>query len=277
MKPPPFDYLRATTLDEALDALETSDGDGKLLAGGQSLVPLLSLRLAQPALLIDMNNIDELAHPPARVFDSPAVRFGALTRHRSLAQQTAHPLVAEGARWIGHTAIRTRGTIGGSLAHADPNAELPAIALACDGQIHTRSLQSSRTIDAADMFDGIFQTALDDNEILTAVDLNVPTRWGFAELARRHGDFGLVLIVVAEIESSWRVVVGGVAPTPIRCIEAEHALAAGASPDDIGRIAAETVNPHDDLHASADYRRALTRELTRRAAKAALEGTKEGH
>ena len=274
MKPAPFAYHRAVSTADAVAALAGAGGEAKLLAGGQSLVPLLAMRLARPALLVDLGAIPGLA---GVVEQDGRVTVGAMTRHRDLATQSGHPLAAEAAGWIGHAAIRTRGTIGGSLAHADPNAELPAVAVACDGVLHVEGGAGPRTVPAVDLFEGVFQTALRDDEVLTAVDLRTPGRWGFAELTRRHGDFALVLSVVAEIDGSWRVVLGGVASTPVRCAEAEAALdgtvpgAAGAEVADAAAAAVESgVRTYDDLHAGARYRLAMAAELTRRAVTSAL-------
>ncbi len=274
MKPAPFAYHRATSLADAIEALAASDGEGKLIAGGQSLVPLLSMRLAQPSVLVDLNGVDELNTETD--LDDGHVRFGAMTRHARLVDQRRHLLAAEMAGWIGHTAIRSRGTLGGSIAHADPNAEWPALTLACDATVHVQGPAGPRRIAVGALFDGMLQTTIADDEILTAIDLGRPRRWGFSELARRHGDFALVLSVVTELESGWRVVLGGVAPIPIRVTEAEAALAAGAGTHDVGRLVEATIETYDDLHASARYRRAMAGELSRRAVDRARAMRTEG-
>ncbi len=274
MKPAPFDYHRATSVADAIAVLAASEGSGKLLAGGQSLVPLLSMRMAQPTVLIDLNGLGDLSAlgGPGASADGPAtdgstgsVGFGSMMRHSELCRQTAHPLAAEMAGWIAHTAIRCRGTIGGSLAHADPNAECPALALVCDGRITVQGPSGQRRIAAADFFEGMLQTTLADDEILTAIDLALPARWGFAELARRQGDFAVVLAAVAELDDGWRVVVGGVDSTPIRVPAAEAALDSGVDGAEAGRLVETQIVAYDDIHGGASYRRAMAAELVRRA------------
>jgi carbon-monoxide dehydrogenase medium subunit len=258
----PFEYVRPSSVAEAVAALTAADGEGKVLAGGQSLVPVLALRLARPAVLVDVNRIPGL---DAVERADGTVRVGALVRHATLAEQTAHPLLAEAARFIGHTAIRTRGTAGGSLAHADPAAELPAVAVATGATVHVAGPGGSRAVPAAELFDGPLTTTLAEDELLTAVDVPVPARWGFAEFARRHGDFALVLVVVAEVAGQWRVALGGTGPVPARAPAAEALLADGAGARDAGRAAAQEITPTGDLHGTADYRRGLAAELVRRA------------
>lgn len=276
MKPAPFDYLRPETLGEAIEMLASSGDDAKLLAGGQSLVPLLALRLASPATLIDLNRVDELFGVTAV---GGRVQFGAMTRHRDLITQDEHALTAEAARWIGHAAIRSRGTIGGSLAHADPSAELPAVAVATAARIDVQGPAGTRTIEAEQFFASMLQTTIAEDEILTAIDMGVPSRWGFAEMARREGDFALVLATVAEIDSRWRVVVGGVGSTPWRCEEAEQLLEQGIEPDRaaaaIAAAVADTVDSFEDLHASTAYRNAMAAHVVGQAVAQAI-GPKEG-
>ena len=189
MKCAPFEYVRAGSVEEAVATLGQAGDEGKVLAGGQSLVPVLALRLARPSVLVDVNRVPGL---DGLTPDGEAVRVGALVRHAALAMQPHHPLLAEAARWIGHAAIRTRGTFGGSLAHADPSAELPVVAVATGATVHLSGRQGSRSLDAEDLFDGALVTTLADDELITAADVPVPDRWGFAEFARRHGDFALV-------------------------------------------------------------------------------------
>ena len=160
-------------------------------------MPLLALRLAQPSVLIDINRVPGLAE--ISPLPGGGLRIGALTRHRALAAQREHPLLAEAARWIGHAAIRTRGTLGGSLAHADPAAELPVVAAAAGAVALATGPGGQRRIAAADLFTGALQTCLDDDELIEAVEFPAMSRWGFAEFARRHGDFGLVIVAVAEV------------------------------------------------------------------------------
>lgn len=278
MKAAPFEYVRPLTVDEAVTALVDAGGDGKAIAGGQSLVPLMAMRLARPSVLVDLNGIDGL--DGIGVHSAGTVRVGAMCRHRDLAEQDAHPLLAAASRWIGHRAIRTRGTLGGSLAHADPNAELPAVAVAVDAVVSTHGPGGGRDVPAGELFESVFETSLGDDEVVTAVDLAVPRRWGFDELARRHGDFGLVLAAVAELEAGWRVVVGGVGSVPHRAVEAERLLDDGADvPDGVDRVAAAvaaSVSPFGDVHATAGYRRAMAGHVAGRAVARALDPRRTG-
>lgn len=262
MKPAPFDYLRPGSVAEAVRALADAGGDAKILAGGQSLMPVLALRMARPRVLIDINRIPGLSS--ITPLDG-GVRLGGLVRHSLLAEQNDHPLLAEAAGWIGHTAIRSRGTIGGSIAHADPAAELPVVAAALEATIHLSGPSGDRMVVAAEFFTGALETVLEDDEMITAIDMPRPSRWGFAEFARRHGDFGLVTVVTAEVAGVWRLAIGGVASVPVRPAEAEHLLNAGAPAEQIADAAADAIDPSSDIHASAEYRRAMTREFTRRA------------
>ncbi|HVL86072.1 MAG TPA: FAD binding domain-containing protein [Pseudonocardia sp.] len=262
MKCAPFEYVRAGSVEEAVATLGQAGDEGKVLAGGQSLVPVLALRLARPSVLVDVNRVPGL---DGLTPDGEAVRVGALVRHAALAMQPHHPLLAEAARWIGHAAIRTRGTFGGSLAHADPSAELPVVAVATGATVHLSGRQGSRSLDAEDLFDGALVTTLADDELITAADVPVPDRWGFAEFARRHGDFALVTAVVAQVRGTWRIALGGVGPVPVRATAAEAALASGAAAHDVGAAAAAQLTPTGDLHGSPGYRRGLAAELVRRA------------
>ena len=273
MKPAPFDYIRAASVEHAVTRLAAAndDGEGKIIAGGQSLMPLLALRLAQPSVLIDINRVpglDTISRRPGG-----GLRIGALARHRTLAAQDQHPLLAEAARWVGHAAIRTRGTLGGSLAHADPAAELPVVAVAAGAVATVTGPTHRREIPAAELFTGALQTSLDDDELIEAVEFPALGRWGFAEFARRHGDFGLVIVCFAETAGHLRLALGGVAGTPVRAAAAEAVLAGGpltaARISAAAEAAASEIEPASDIHASAGYRRQLTRVLVTRA----LEGT----
>lgn len=270
MKCPPFSYHRATGVADAVAALDAADGEGKILAGGQSLMPVLALRMARPEVLVDINHVPGLARLERR---GDTLHLGALVRHLTLAEQDQHPLLAEAARWIGHTAIRSRGTVAGSLAHADPSAELPSVLLACDGAVHVAGPGTARRVGAADLFVGTLQTDLDDAEMITEVELPVPDGWGFSEIARRHGDFAIVSAVATRFGDRIRVVVGGVGGVPHLVSPPDSApdllTVSGAVEDDrvleIADAAARGVEPASDLHGSAAYRRALTREVVRRA------------
>jgi carbon-monoxide dehydrogenase medium subunit len=276
VKCPPFDYHRATDVADAVAALAAAD-EPKILAGGQSLVPVLALRMARPDVLVDVNRVPGLAD--LRVRDG-VLHAGALVRHAALAAQDGHPLAAEAAGWIGHTAIRSRGTVGGSLAHADPSAELPAVLRACGGAVQVAGPGGSRRIEADALFVGALQSTLTEDEMITGVELPVPDAWGFAEFARRHGDFAVVSVVAARFGHRLRVVVGGVAGTP-HVVDAGVLLDVddGVGTDRVAALAdaaADDVDPVSDLHGSAGYRRALTRELTRRAL-AHLTATSPAH
>ncbi|GAA4889481.1 FAD binding domain-containing protein [Actinomycetospora straminea] len=266
MKCPPFDYHRATSVADAVDALQAAGDEGKILAGGQSLVPVLALRLARPAVLVDVNRIPGLAGLERR---DGVLHAGALVRHLALADQRQHPLAAEAARWIGHTAIRSRGTLAGSLAHADPAAELPAVLRACDGAVQVAGPSGTRRLRADELFVGALQSALADTEMITGVELPVPDAWGFAEFARRHGDFAVVSVAAARFGERVRIVVGGVAGVPHLVDAGDLATVDGDVSDDrvtlLAAAAADDVDPASDLHGSAGYRRALTEQMTLRA------------
>jgi len=283
MKPAPFDYAAPASLDEALTILSDRGEDAKVLAGGQSLVPMLNLRLARPSLLIDLNHLSELAYIRA---DDGGLSIGALTRQRAIERSeliaTGYPLLGAATSYIGHPAIRNRGTVGGSLAHADPVSELPCVMLAADAQMIVRGRSRERTIAAESFFQSVFTTAIEPTEIL--VEVHVPglpdhTGWGFEELARRHGDFAI--IGVAALLSlgtdgtiaSARLAFAGAGDRPFRARTAEQALV-GESPspaafDAVARQAAREIDPPTDLHATADYRRTVAMVLTRRALTAA--------
>jgi carbon-monoxide dehydrogenase medium subunit len=287
MKPPKFDYHAPSGVDEAIALLGRYGGDAKVLAGGQSLVPLLNFRLSRPAALIDLNRIPSLAYIRAENGD---VRFGAMTRQRTIefsplvAERV--PLLTEATRWVGHLPIRSRGTIGGSLAHADPSAEYPAVLAALEGSVVARGPKGERVVVAGDLFQSYLTTSLGPEEILVEVRLPaMPAGAGYAfeELARRHGDFALVGIaaVVArdgERCTLARLATSGTGPVPIRLRAAEQILErdglGDAAIEAASRRASELVDPDSDIHASADYRRHLTGVLTGRAIRRAL--TKAG-
>lgn len=274
MKPAPFEYVRAATVEQAVGVLAEAGDGGKVLAGGQSLMPLLALRLARPSVLVDLNRIPDLDGIEVR---DGEVRLGALVRHARLARQTAHPLLARAAALIGHPAIRSRGTIAGSLAHADPSAELPVCAAALGMTLEVASPSGRREVAAEDLFLGALVTSLADSDLVVGVRAPVPQRWGLAEMARRPGDFALVLVCAARVGAGWRIAVGGVSGVPVRCRQAEAVLDGGAV--DSARLVAACeaaraeVEPVDDLHASARYRRALVGELLADALTDALRRT----
>jgi carbon-monoxide dehydrogenase medium subunit len=262
VKPARFDYVAAASSDEALAALE--NGEAKVLAGGQSLVPMLNMRLARPSLLVDINRVPGLDG----VELDGGVRIGALARQADVLVSPAAaevPVLAAALRQVGHPATRSRGTIGGSLAHADPAAELPAVLLALDGEIVARSTTGERTIDAEALFAGPFATALRPDELLTGVVLprQGPRPFGFAELSRRHGDFALAGAIV--LLRPARLVLFGLGGAPERAPEAERALDEDAPAAEVAELATRDLDPVDDVHADGAYRRRVAAVLVRRA------------
>lgn len=270
MKPPPFDWYAPTSIQEAAQLLVEHGDDAKLLAGGQSLIPLLSLRLARPAVLVDLNAIPELTGIEV---GADATTIGAMTRHRALERSDALagavPLLAAAAPYIGHIAIRSRGTIGGSLSHADPAAELPAVALALDATFTATSTKGERDITAADFFAGYFTTALQPDEVLTAIrfpNASPGTGVSVQEMARRHGDFAMVAVAASvTANGNARIALINVADRPVRATEAEAALNGGASIEEAAAIATRDLSPVSDLHATGAYRTSVAKVLVKRA------------
>lgn len=283
MKPAKFDYHAPTTVEQALELLGRYGGDAKVLAGGQSLMPLLNFRLSRPAALVDLNRIPSLAY--VREQDGQ-VRFGAMTRQRTIefspVVRERVPLLGEATRWVGHLPIRTRGTIGGSIAHADPSAEYPAVLTALEGEVVARGPKGERVIKAKDLFQTYLTTSLTPDEILVEVRLPaMPDGAGFAleEFSRRHGDFAIIGIAAMVVKDGARcklarLATAGAGPVPVRLRAAEEILErdglGDASIEAAARRASELVSPDADIHASADYRRHLTGVLTKRALKRAL-------
>ena len=278
MKPPPFAYARAASLEDALGLLSEAGGDAKLLAGGQSLLPLLAYRIARPSHLVD---IDGVASLEATTRGDDGLAIGALTRHAALARmplEGGERLLSDAASLIGHVPIRVRGTIGGSIAHADPAAELPVAVLALDARIVVRSTGGERTIAADEFFLGPFMSALAPDEAITAVVVPPAARAAraaFAEFAVRSGDFALAsAAVVAQIDddarvSGARIALGGVGATPLRVEEAERGLEGVELTEEAmaeaARLAALGCDPADDPLTGAGYRRALVRQLVQEA------------
>ena len=276
MKPAPFAYKKARSLAEAV-ALLGQHKDARLLAGGQSLIATLNMRLSAPTLLIDINGIDGLDRIAMK---DGMVEIGALTRHSAaersdvIAQHA--PLIARALPHIAHVAIRNRGTLGGSIAFADPAAELPACLLALDGEVDATGPKGKRTIKAQDFFKGLFETALGPQDVLTAIRVPAAgkdTRVGFAELARRHGDYAMVgLAACARADGKGladvRLAFFGVGATPVRAKKSEAALAKG---DIDGAVAALDLAPHDDVQASGAVKKHLAGVLLRRVAKQLME------
>jgi carbon-monoxide dehydrogenase medium subunit len=262
VKPARFDYVAATSREEALAVL--ADGEAKVLAGGQSLVPMLNMRLARPALLVDVNRVPDLD----RVELDGSVRIGALARQADVLASPAAaavPLLAAALRHVGHPATRSRGTIGGSLAHADPAAELPAVLLALDGEVLAQSAAGGRTIAAEAFLTGPFTTALRPDELLAEVVLpqQGSRPFGFAELSRRHGDFALAGAIV--LLRPARIVLFGLGGAPERAPEAERASDEDAPATEVADLATRDLDPVEDVHADSAYRRRVAAVLVRRA------------
>ena len=284
MKPPAFEYVAPSTIDGALAELSRYDGEARPLAGGQSLVPLLNFRLAGPAVLVDLRRIPALA---GVTIDESSILVGAMTPTARLLEadvRAGSPLLAAAARLVGHPQIRSRGTVGGSIAHADPAAELPAVALLCGATVHLAGPSGRRELGAAEFFRDLFTTACAWDEIVVGVTfplLAAGAGWGFRELARRPGDFALA--GVATTLTLWdgavddiAIVAFGVGSTPVRAPAAEAALR-GRGPTaeamSEARLALEeAISPGDSLHGSGAYRRRVTGVLLERALGDALRG-----
>ena len=278
MKPAPFDYARPRNLQEAVELLAARPDEAKILAGGQSLVPMMAFRLATPDVLIDLNGVGELEG--VRLEDGDLV-LGAMARHRDAEDfrglRDRCALVADAVGLIGHPAIRNRGTVGGSIAHADPAAEWPAVLTALGGSVVAAGPNGSRTIGAGELFDTYFTTTLAADEILAEVHLPLPPAGAgsaFIELARRHGDFALagaavVLELDGEIVAEARVVLIGVADRPFRAVTAESFLRGAAATDETLALAAASIGPEiepmSDVHGSSDYRRHVAGVMLQRA------------
>jgi carbon-monoxide dehydrogenase medium subunit len=282
MKLPPFDYACPTTLPEAIELLASND-DAKAIAGGQSLVPMLAFRLAQPSLLVDLRKLADLRG--IRISDA-GVTLGAMVRWRDIEDderlETAHPLLKAAIAHVAHYQIRNRGTVGGSIAHADPAAEMPGIAMTCDAEIAVVGKSGAHVIQAADFFQGALTTALTTDEII--VEIRLPAwpagrRWGFQEFARRRGDFAMAAAAVFYDQDergkarNAHVGVIGVGDRPMRLTAVEDVLN-GQIIDEatIAKADAATsasVEPQDDIHASAAYRRSLVGTMVERALKSA--------
>jgi carbon-monoxide dehydrogenase medium subunit/6-hydroxypseudooxynicotine dehydrogenase subunit alpha len=289
VKPPPFAYTRAESPEEAVAILAEAGDDAKALAGGQSLVPLLNFRLARPSLLVDINPLAQLDY--LRIGANGAgLAVGALCRHATLERSTQltgpWQAVAEAVPMIGHYPIRARGTVGGSIAHADPSAELPVLLLAFDGEVEVLGPQGRRTIAAADLFRGPFTTVLGSDELLLEARFSMPppgARTAFEEFSERAGDFALASVcagvAVEDGRCTWaRVALGGVGSSPLRASGAEQALVGTAldkgAVAEAAELAAGACAPRGDFHGSSEFRRELVRELTARALARLVD---EGH
>jgi 2-furoyl-CoA dehydrogenase FAD binding subunit len=265
MKPPPFDYVRPDSLDEALDVLRREGAEARVLAGGQSLLPMLNMRLTRPRTLVDIARIDALRRVAAH--DGGLVIGAAATQAEIARRAGLHPLLAAALPWVGHAQTRSRGTVCGSVAHADPAAEIPLVLLALQGMVHLRSARGARGVPAEAFFIGLMTTARRDDELIEAIALPVPapgTGFAFREIARRHGDFAIVACAAAVSGTRARLAVGGVADRPMAHdipLPGDSALADAL--DDF----AWALEARDDLHATAAYRR----ELVRRVGRAVIE------
>ena len=283
MKPAPFEYKAPGTLGEAVDYLVQGAGEAKILAGGQSLLPVLNMRLARPEQLIDLRRIPEL--DSIREQDG-RIHIGAMTTKRTIERSALvaerQPLLLEATRNIAHPQIRNRGTLGGSLAHADPAAEYPAVAVALDAEMRAVGPSGERTLAASEFFITYLTTALEPEEILVEVSFPVHTPgdgWAFEEISRRHGDFAMTGVAVTcalqgGSYSQVRIVLFGVAPTPVRPLDIEERLLGQPPSETLHAEVAEALGtgldePLSDTHASADYRRQLARVVCQRALDAA--------
>jgi len=282
MKLPPFEYACPTSISEAVALLASHDGEAKLLAGGQSLVPMMAFRVASPSLLVDLRKLAELRQIG---ITQDGVVLGAMVRWRDILEderlKTAHPLLVAAVEHVAHYQIRNRGTVGGSIAHADPAAEMPGIVVTCEAQIAVMGKAGVRTIAAGDFFRGPLMTALEADEIITEIRLPAwpaKRRYGFQEFSRRRGDFAMAAAAVFYDEDNGKardahVGAIGVADYPLRLPSVE-AVINGQKIDDAVIAKAEAaasaaVNPADDIHASGAYRKALVGVMVERALKAA--------
>lgn len=291
MKPPPFEYFAPTTAAEALALLAQHGYEAKPLAGGQSLIPTMNFRLAQPGILIDLNSISELAY--IRPGDDGGLRIGAMTRQRQVERDPLvaerAPLIHETMPYIAHPQIRNRGTFGGSLAHADPAAELPAVTTALNARFCARSQRGDRWLPANEFFVSLFTTALEPDELLVEIALPpLPPRsgWAFTEMARRHGDYALVgvaaVITLDERDrcQAAKLVFLSVGDGPVEAQQAVQSLIGQTPTPEAIRAAAETaaqvdIAPNSDIHASAAFRRHLARVLAQRVLNQAVERAKQ--
>ncbi len=285
MKMPQFEYARPASLEEAVSLLANNDG-AKVLSGGQSLLPMLAFRVAHPSMLVDIQKITgigEISLSDEGLRVGSKVRWCQIEADDRLGQ--AHPLFQKMISHVAHYQIRNRGTVGGSLAHADPAAEMPGAAVVCDCDIVAVGLSGRRVIKVADFFTGALETALRSDEIITEVRFPPwprTRRWGFQEFARRKGDFAIAGVAVFfDLDRQQRAIdvrvgVIGAASTPVRLSNVESLLTGQIISDDLisraQHLAAETIDPQPDIHAAADYRKSLVGTLTARALRIAIKG-----
>lgn len=291
MKPAPFHYVAPTTLEEALELMGQHGAEAKLLAGGQSLIPVMNFRLAQPAVLVDLNRVSDLDY--LRQGGNGGLEIGAMARHsrleRSETVAALAPLLHEAIPYVAHPQIRNRGTAGGSLAHADPAAELPVIMVALQARLRLRRASGERWVEAADFFQGLFTTALEPDEILVEIALPPWPRGSghaFMELARRHGDYAQAgVAAVVQLDDSGncrqaRLVYLNVGETPLAVGAAAELIGHVPSVELIAQVAAhaaqEEIDPTGDIHATAAYKRHLAAVLGRRAIWQAVARARQG-
>lgn len=283
MKPAKFDYVRPGSLDEALEILAQHGPDAKIIAGGQSLMPMINFRLVKPVVLVDINHIRGLDAIEDR---GNRMRLGALVRHRMVAGDPAIrrriPVLHDAMRHVAHMTVRNRGTFCGSVCHADPAAEMPMIVQMLDGEVEIASASRRRVLPAAEFLVGSLVNALDPDELVTGISIATSppdAGWGFQEFSRRHGDFALAAVAVTlragpdGAISDARIGVTGVAETALR-LQALETLLEGRRPDaalfaDVAAWLSDTLTPNTDIHARADYRRNLSGVLAERAIRAA--------
>jgi 2-furoyl-CoA dehydrogenase FAD binding subunit len=264
VKPAAFDYVRAESLDEALEVLHQDGPDARVLAGGQTLLPMLNMRMARPLVLVDIMRVTELSrveHSDGAIRVGAAVRQHALEQWADLAAQ--QPLLAAALPWIGHAQTRSRGTVCGSVAHADPSAELPLVLIALSGEIEVRSRRGARRIAAEKFFTGMMATDLGEDELIDAVRFPLArggTGYAFRKIGRRHGDFAIVACAAVAEGRAARLAVGGVADRPTA---RELPLPDDPALDEALDAFAWDLDARDDLHATAAYRRQLVRKLGR--------------
>lgn len=288
MKPAPLDYAAPETLAEAVSLLADQSREAKVIAGGQSLMPMLNMRLARPELLVDLRRVQGLDYIRE---DQGSVRIGAMTTKREVERsplvRERLPLLHAATLHVGHPQIRSRGTVGGSMAQADPAAEYPAVAVALGASMRAVGPGGERTISAADFFVTYLTTALEEDEVLVEVSFPVPapgTGWSFTEISRRHGDFALAGVAVTVsldaggAVSDSAIVLFGVGPGPVRVDAAEEQIRGGRPGDELYRqaaaaVAATLTDPPADVHADSDYRRQLAATLTARALAEAVQRT----
>jgi CO/xanthine dehydrogenase FAD-binding subunit len=289
MKPAAFDYVIADSVDMATESLARAGGSAKIIAGGQSLVPMLNFRLLRPSILIDINRIPGLAYINETESD---IRVGSLTRHYELETSRIiadhFPVLSSAMTHVAHLAIRNRGTVGGSLSHADPAAELPMMAVLLDGELHIASSTGTRSVAACNFFLGALTVDLTDDSMITEIVLpKLPpgTGWGFEEVARRSGDFAIAAVAATltlrgGVIAQARIALTGVGPTSLRAVDAETLLNGRAlDPDlivEVTEAVRSAIEPATDLHASSDYRRHLAGVLAGRAVASAWRRANEG-